>query len=126
VDRLVRQAERHAAEDRRKREEIETRNATDSVLYQAERSLRDLDGQVPADVRAEVEATMATLRTAMQGSDAADMRHGTEDLQRALNRIGERIYGEQGGSGVNGAKGADSEEPEQAPEGAIEGEFREV
>src|SRR3989440_581664 len=79
VERLVREAERHAAEDRRKREEIDTRNAADSLVYQAEKSLRDEkesrlppDGggeRVPADVRSDVEGKIAALKTAMQGSD---------------------------------------------------------
>src|SRR5205823_9681823 len=99
VERLVREAERHAAEDRRKREEIDARNAADSLIYQAEKSLRDEkesrlppDGRgerVPGDVRADVEAKVSTLKTAMQGSDVMAMRRASEELQRALSRVGE-------------------------------------
>src|SRR5579885_1916336 len=126
IERLVREAERHAEEDRRKREEIDTRNAADSLVYQAEKSLRDLGDRVPADVRSEVEGKIAELKGAMQGSDVAAMRRGSGDLQRALSRIGERIYGETAGAGVGGAKGAETKGAEQMPEGTVEGEFREV
>ncbi|HZS89142.1 MAG TPA: molecular chaperone DnaK [Chloroflexota bacterium] len=126
IERLVREAERHAEEDRRKREEIDTRNAADSLVYQAEKSLRDLGDRVPADVRSEVEGKIAALKGAMQGSDVAAMRRGSGDLQRALSRIGERIYGETAGAGVGGAKGAETKGAEQMPEGTVEGEFREV
>src|SRR5579883_2319948 len=126
IERMVREAERHAEEDRRKREEIDTRNAADSLVYQAEKSLRDLGDRVPADVRSEVEGKIAALKGAMQGSDVAAMRRGSGDLQRALSRIGERIYGETAGAGVGGAKGAETKGAEQMPEGTVEGEFREV
>src|ERR671936_976723 len=88
VERLVREAERHAEEDRRKREEIETRNAADSLVYQAEKSLRDLGDRVPGDVRSDVEGKIAALKSAMQGPDTSAMRRASEDLQRSLSRIG--------------------------------------
>ncbi|MDB5058892.1 MAG: dnaK, partial [Chloroflexi bacterium] len=121
-------AERHAEEDRRKREEIETRNTADSAIYQAEKSLRDLGDRVPAEVRSDVEGKIAALRSAMQGNDVAAMRSGIEDLQRALSQIGEQIYGEPAGAGVGGedVKGTDTKGADQAQEGAVEGEFREV
>jgi molecular chaperone DnaK len=128
VERLVKEAELHAEEDRRKREEIETRNAADRAIYQAEKSLRDLGDRVPGDVRSDVEAKVAAVKTAMQGSDAAAMRRAVDQLEQALSHIGERIYGEPAGAGVGGedTKGTESKGQEQAPEGAVEGEFREV
>ena len=126
VERLVREAEQHAEEDRRRREEIDTRNAADSLIYQAERSLRELGDQVPADVRSDVAARVTALRAAMQGSDIAAIYRSSEELQRALSRIGERIYGEPAGAGVDGGKGSDAKGADQTPQGAVEGEFREV
>ena len=128
VERLVREAERHAAEDRRKREEIDTRNAADSLVYQAEKSLRDLGERVPADVRGDVDGKIAALKTAMQGNDVPAMRRASEELQRALSRIGERIYGQPAGAGVggDGTTGTEAKGTEPTPEGTVEGEFREV
>jgi molecular chaperone DnaK len=127
VERLVREAERHAEEDRRKREEIETRNAADSLVYQAEKSLRDLGDRVPADVRSDVEGKIAALKSAMQGTDTSAMRRASEELQRSLTRIGESIYGAPAGAGVGGEGPQGSQGPtQQPPEGTVEGEFREV
>jgi molecular chaperone DnaK len=128
VERLVKEAEQHAEEDRRKREEIETRNTADSVIYQAEKSLRDLGDRVPPEVRSDVEAKIQALRAAVSGSDVAAMRRGIDELQQALSQIGERMYGEPAGAGVGGEdpKGTDTKGADQAPEGAVEGEFREV
>ncbi len=127
VERLVREAERHAKEDRRKREEIEARNAADSLVYQSEKTLRDVGERVPGDVRSDVESKIVALKGAMQGSDSAAMRRAAEDLQQALSRVGEHIYGEAAGAGVGGgAKGAETKGAEHAPEGTVEGEFREV
>jgi molecular chaperone DnaK len=126
VERLVREAERHAEEDRRKREEIETRNAADSLVYQAEKSLRDLGDRVPGDVRSDVEGKIAALKSAMQGTDTSAMRRASEELQRALTHIGESIYGEAG-AGVGGQGAGGPQGPtQQPPEGTVEGEFREV
>jgi molecular chaperone DnaK len=127
VERLVREAERHAEEDRRKREEIETRNAADSLVYQAEKSLRDLGDRVPGEVRSDVEGKIAALKSAMQGTDMSAMRRASEELQRALSRIGESIYGAPAGAGVGGEGPQGPQGPtQQPPEGTVEGEFREV
>jgi molecular chaperone DnaK len=127
VERLVREAERHAEEDRRKREEIETRNAADSLVYQAEKSLRDLGDRVPGDVRSDVEGKIAALKSAMQGTDTSAMRRASEELQRSLTRIGESIYGAPAGAGVGGEGAGGPQGPtQQPPEGTVEGEFREV
>src|ERR687885_776015 len=127
VERLVREAERHAEEDRRKREEIETRNAADSLVYQAEKSLRDLGDRVPGDVRSDVEGKIAALKSAMQGTDTSAMRRASEELQRSLTRIGESIYGAAAGAGVGGEGAGGPQGPtQQPPEGTVEGEFREV
>jgi molecular chaperone DnaK len=127
VERLVREAERHAEEDRRKREEIETRNAADSLVYQAEKSLRDLGERVPGDVRSDVEGKIAALKSAMQGTDTSAMRRASEELQRSLTRIGESIYETPAGAGVGGEGPQGPQGPtQQPPEGTVEGEFREV
>src|ERR671933_1742329 len=127
VERLVREAERHAEEDRRKREEIETRNTADSLVYQAEKSLRDLGDRVPGDVRSDVEGKIAALKSATQGTDTSAMRRASEELQRSLTRIGESIYGAPAGAGVGGEGTQGPQGPtQQPPEGTVEGEFREV
>ncbi|MGE5265545.1 MAG: molecular chaperone DnaK [Acidobacteriota bacterium] len=133
VDRMVKESQRFAEEDRRRKEEVEVRNNADSGVYQADKLLRDLGDKVPAEVRSEIESKISALRTAMGGKDVADIRNKTDDLSQSLQKIGERMYQQQGGPGgtppPDGGPG-----PEQGgggPQGpggsdTVEGEFREV
>jgi molecular chaperone DnaK len=127
VEHMVKEAQRFADEDKKRKEEIEIRNNADSGVYQAEKLLRDLGDKVPADVRSEIEPKIASLKTAMGGKDVADIRNKTEDLARTLQKIGERMYQQTGGAGAPPPPGG-SGEPQQGPSGpdTVEGEFREV
>jgi molecular chaperone DnaK len=122
IERMVREAELHAEEDRRRREEIETRNQADSLIYQTERLLREHGERVPADLKSEVESRMAALRSALQSSDIYGIRRAMDDLNRTLQRVGQAVYsgvGTQGGQQGGGPQGG-------GPAGTVEGEFREV
>jgi molecular chaperone DnaK len=125
VEKLQREAELHAAEDKQRREEIETRNAADSLAYGAEKTLRDNADKVPEELKTEVESKIAAVRTALQGTDLAAVRAATSELNASMSKIGEAVYGAAGAE----PHGPDTEaEPEvgEAPEGTVEGEFREV
>jgi molecular chaperone DnaK len=119
VEKLQREAEIHAAEDRQRREEIEVRNSADSLAYSAEKTLRDNADKVPADLKTDVEAKVQAVRTALQGTDADAIRRATDDLNQSMQRIGEVVYGQQGAAEAQ-------PEGSEAPEGTVEGEFREV
>jgi molecular chaperone DnaK len=121
VDKLQREAEMHAAEDRQRRDEIETRNSADSLAYSAEKTLRDNQDKVPADLRTEVEGKIAAVRTALQGSELSAVQAAVNELNASLQRIGEAVYGAQPGAAPEGAP-----EGGESPEGTVEGEFREV
>jgi molecular chaperone DnaK len=120
VEKLQREAEVHAAEDRQRREEIELRNSADSLAYTAEKTLRDNADKVPGDLKTEVEGKITAVRTALQGTDTEAIRRATDDLNASMQRIGEAVYGQQGGQAEPGEPGS------EAPEGTVEGEFREV
>jgi molecular chaperone DnaK len=122
VERLKREAEIHAAEDARKKEEAEARNAADNMVYVAEKTLRDLGDKVPADLRQEVEGKIAAVRSALQGKDIASLRRTTQELSEAMQRLGASVY-QQAGAPPGGGGGGGGEPP---PEGTVEGEFREV
>jgi len=124
VEKLQREAELHASEDRQRREEIETRNGADSLAYSAEKTLRDNADKVPADLKTEVEAKIAAVRKALEGTDINAVHTATNDLNASLQKIGEAVYGSAGAAGPS----ADGETGEagEAPEGTVEGEFREV
>jgi molecular chaperone DnaK len=121
VEKLQREAEMHAAEDRQRRDEIETRNSADSLAYSAEKTLRDNEDKVPADLKTEVEGKIAAVRTALQGSELSAVQAAVNELNASLQRIGEAVYGAQPGAAPEGAP-----EGGESPEGTVEGEFREV
>jgi molecular chaperone DnaK len=122
VEKLQREAELHASEDKQRREEIETRNGADSLAYSAEKTLRDNADKVPADLKTEVEGKIAAVRTALEGTAIAAVQSAVNELNASLQKIGEAVYGAQGADGPS----PDGGEASEAPEGTVEGEFREV
>jgi len=120
IDRMVRDAEIHAQEDRQRKEEIEERNRADSVAYQAERTLRDVGEKVSAGVRDDVEAKIKAVRDALATNDMQRMRSATSELESAIQRIGQDIYGQAGAAA--GSQGTSSE----SDSNTVEGEYREV
>jgi molecular chaperone DnaK len=129
VDKMVREAQQFASDDVKRKEEVEVRNNADTGAYQAEKLIRDMGDKVPADVKTEIESKVSSLRTAMQGKDIADIKHKTEDLAQTLQKIGEKMYQEQGGTGTPPPPGEGGASGEQKPGGGsdtVEGEFREV
>jgi molecular chaperone DnaK len=125
IERMVRDAEAHAEEDRRRREEIETRNQADSLAYQAEKMLREQSDRVPSDLKLEVEGKIAAVRSALQSGDAATIRSAADDLSLALQRVGQAVYSQQA-AGPDGAATDAGPGPRPADDGTVEGEFREV
>ena len=129
VERMKREADMHAAEDARRREEVEARNMADTLVYTAERTLRDLGDKVPAPVRSEVESKVSALKAALQGGDAQQLKRLTQELSEAMQKVGAAVYQQQGGAGGPGAPPpppGGGEGPGKKDEGTVEGEFREV
>ncbi len=127
IDKMVKESQKFADEDRKRKEEVETRNNADSAIYQSEKMLKDLGDKVPADVKTEVEAKISELKSALPGKDIADIKRKTEELAQTLQKIGERMYQQQPGEATPppGGEPGDSTPP---PSGAdtVDGEFREV
>jgi len=127
VERMQREAETHAAEDAKRREEIETRNAADTLAYTAEKMLREQKDKIPSDLNQEVEGKIQAVRSALQGTDMDSIRQATQELSDVMQKIGAAIYGQQPPPPGGEAPG---EEPppgkEGGEEGTVEGEFREV
>jgi len=132
VDRMVRDAEQHAEEDRRRREEIEARNQAETLMYSAERSLRELGDKVPAGEREKAQQAIEEVRKALETQDMDRIRAAADELQRAFARVSEVAYqqaasSQAAGAGARPEGGATTQEPggEGGDEGVIDAEFRE-
>jgi molecular chaperone DnaK len=130
IEKMQREAELFADEDRKKRETIELKNTADSMAYQAEKTLRDNADKIADDLKTEVEAKIADVKSAIEADDTDRMRSAIDGLSSSLQKIGEAVYGAQGEPSADGAGGFEpggpGEEPGGAKEGTVEGEFREV
>ena len=122
IDKMVRDAEMHAQEDLQRKEEIEVRNRADSVAYQAERTLRDVGDKVSTGVRSEVEEKVKAVRDALSSNDMARLRSLTDELESAMQRIGQDVYSQNGASADAGSQGQTSE----SDSSTVDGEYREV
>ena len=125
IDRMVAEAEEHAEEDRRKREEIEVLNTGDNLAHTAEKMLSDNADKIPEELKTEIEGKVASLREAVAARDTAKVKTQSEELQAALQRVGEAVYSQEAaaGGGADQPPGPDDAPP---PEDTVEGEFREV
>ncbi|GAB4321469.1 MAG: molecular chaperone DnaK [Leptolyngbyaceae cyanobacterium] len=103
VERMVQEAERNAASDRQRREQVDTKNQADSLAYQAEKQLADLNGQVPAAEKSRVEELVKSLRSAIDREDYEQMKSLSNDLQQALMQVGQAIYANASGANASGA-----------------------
>ena len=126
VDKMVRDAESHADEDKKRREEVELRNQAEQLTYQAERTLKDLGDKVSAEDRAAVESQVATLREALKGSDVDAINAGMQALVETLSRVSTAAYqaADAGLSDGDGSSGDGAEGPadgEGEPAGARSG-----
>ena len=130
VEKMTRDAEAHAADDTRKKEEIEARNTADNLVYQAEKVMREHGDKVPADLKQQIEGKIAAVRSAMQGQDTAYIRRTVQELTETMQKIGASVYQQPGAPppGGQAPPGAGGEGPAKGKpdEGTVEGEFREV
>lgn len=92
IQRMVREAEEHAEEDRRMKEAAEARNEADSLIYNTEKTLREFGDKVSSEDRKRIEAAISDLRSVMDSRDAAKIREKTEVLKQAAFRISEEVY----------------------------------
>jgi molecular chaperone DnaK len=124
VEKLQREAEAHAEEDRHRRDEIETRNMADSMAYNAEKILRDQAERIPADIKSEVDGKVAALRSALTSGTVDQIRSAMNELSESMQKIGAAAYGQ--GEPEQPPPGAEGEGQAPPEEGTVEGEFREV
>ncbi len=112
IDKMVRDAEQYAEEDRKRREEAETRNQGETLVYSTERFLAENGDKIEAAVKADVEEKLSTLRAAVGGTDIAAIRDATTELAKASSIMGQSLYADaQGAAGTpGGAAGASTDD----------------
>jgi molecular chaperone DnaK len=113
VERMVRDAEAHADEDRKRKEQVEVRNTADSLAYATEKTLGELGDKVPADVRSDVESAIADVKKALEGDDIDAIRSATSALQQKSYKLAEIAYQQVQAEGGTTAEGAASPEGEE-------------
>jgi molecular chaperone DnaK len=129
VQKMAREAEAHAAEDAKKKEEVEVRNTADTLVYTAERTLREQGDKIPADLKQQVDGKIAAVRSALQGKDVNYVRSTTQELSEVMQKIGAAVYQQGGTTPPPPDGGAPDGTPGETPGGeggTVEGEFREV
>ena len=111
VDRMVKDAEAHAEEDKKQKEEVEVRNQTDSLCYSTEQTLNELGDKVSADVKSKAEAAIADAKKALEGSDVEAIKAAGESLQAVAYELAQVVYADaqQQTDGAAGAQPADDD-----------------
>ncbi|HEX9992868.1 MAG TPA: molecular chaperone DnaK [Acidimicrobiales bacterium] len=105
IDKMVRDAEAHAEEDRRRREEAEVRNNADTLVYQTEKVLREQGDKITGDEKSAVESRLSELKSALSGSDIGAIRSATDALMTASQAFTQKLYEQAAASGGHGADG---------------------
>jgi molecular chaperone DnaK len=128
IDRMVRDAETHAADDKRRKEEVEERNQADSAAYQAEKNIADLGDKITPEQKSELESKVADVRAALSTDDVPRIKASREALMQAFHKVTEQIYRPAGaGAGTGGGYGGSSDQPNQdtTRDDTIDGEYYE-
>ncbi len=129
IQRLIKEAESHADDDKKKLELIEVRNHADSLIYATEKSLSDLGDKVDAGLKADIESKSATLKSAMGGESVSDIKTAMDDLSKASHKLAEQLYaqksqeGEPGGASAGGAAPGSAKKDD---EDVVDADFTEV
>lgn len=95
IEKMVKEAEMHAAEDKKRKDQAEARNIADGLTYTAEKALKDAGDKVPADVKTDIEAKIKEIRDVLQTASADELKQKTQALSDALQKIGQAMYGQQ-------------------------------
>ena len=129
IEKSVREAEQFAAEDKKRREEVDVRNGADQMVFQTEKTLNELGDKVDASKKAEVEAKLSELKEALKGTDIEAIKAKQEEVQKAFYAISEELYKNAQSSGAAGASGAEAGSAGSAgkpDDGVVDADFKEV
>ena len=122
IEKMKKDAELHAEEDRKKRELVDLRNAADTLIYTAEKALRDAGDKISAEIKSEIESKIGELKNVKDGSDTEAIKRASQELSTSLQKIGEVLYKQGAESGEPKAEGGDNVKEAEFEEKKKEGE----
>jgi molecular chaperone DnaK len=125
---MVKEAEAHAEEDKRRKELVEARNQADAAIYSTEKALKEAENKIPADLKQQVEQAVAEVKQNMTSENVLSIRQATERLQQAASRIAEALTraASQGAGGSGGQAGSSGDGSRSADDNVVDAEFEEV
>ena len=130
IDRMVKESEEYAEVDKQKREEIETLNAADNLVYSAEKMIKDNEDKIPGELKTQTEDKIKLSREAIAEKDSGKIKSSMEELQAAIQKVGEIVYSqsqnEQGVENTEDGQVKNSDSDSDSDENTVDGEFREV
>ena len=132
IEKLVKEAEVHAEEDKKKKELVEARNHADSLIYQTEKSIKELGDKVDSSLKANIEGSIERLKKAMEGTDAEEIKRLSEELMQNSHKLAEAMYQKASGGAQAGEQAAGGEASAQtasktaADEDVVDADFEEV
>jgi molecular chaperone DnaK len=132
IERLVKEAETHAEEDKKKKHLIEARNHADSLIYQTEKSMKELGEKVDSTLKTNLEGVMERLKKAMEGTDTEEIKSLSEELMQTSHKLAEAMYAKASGGARAGDQAAGAEASAQAEskaaqdEDVVDADFEEV
>jgi molecular chaperone DnaK len=132
INNMVRDAETHAAEDKRRKEEVEERNLADSAAYRSEKSIAELGDRITSEQKGELETKIADVRSALATDDVARIKEAREALEQSFHKVSEEIYrqgapaGATGSDFEGGAQGGPEQGGGRSSDDTIEGEYKEM
>ncbi|MEL7646194.1 MAG: molecular chaperone DnaK [Anaerolineaceae bacterium] len=124
VEKMRREAEAHADEDKKRRDLIEARNTADNAVYSSEKTLRDLGEKVPADIKAQVEAAVEKVKSVREHDDPAEINREVETLMQTLQQVGQAAYSQEPPQDENPQGGTDQTPPDDGD--VVDGDFKQA
>ncbi|MBQ7320801.1 MAG: molecular chaperone DnaK [Clostridia bacterium] len=110
IDKAVKEAEMFAAEDKKQKEAVDTKNRAESMIFQSEKTLSEIEGKIPESELTEVKAAIETLKETVKGNDTEAIKADTEKLEKAFYAVSEKLYAAQGGQNPGGDAGAGAQQ----------------
>ena len=120
IEKKVKEAELHAEEDKKKKEEIEIKNQGDTLAYQTEQNLKDLEGKISEEEKADIQGKLDALKKSLEGTDTADIKAKTDELTEAFYKVSDRMYQQTGQAGDAGQGGGEAPQDDDVVDGDYE------